>query len=532
MQETTATLGLDNAIAAYANGRFQESKSTVLNFGIGAHPAWVRFEVNNPDDIAQRRRLSIEASWLDKVDVYFRAGNKLVAKYNLGDERAYSKRPIENRFFLIEQTFESGINEVYLRVETSDPMLIPIYLRTLEDEVAVAKSQNYSYGFLYGALLVMIAYNAMLYIGLRAKRYIYYALYLSAFILLNMAYTGHGFAWIWPDSVGIQLWSIPFLMLLTGATGLSFAAIFLDTRTNFPRMHQAAFWTVFTFGVLLLATFILSYSALNMALAFLFITVFSGLMLSLGTLAVRSGHNAARYFLAGAVAGVTGALLTDLAVWGVIPFNVFTYRSVEIGMSIDAIFLALALSNQFRDNQKEKIQAEIMARIDSLTGLNNRRAFHDLTRPVWSNALRNQRNISVILLDIDQFKQVNDSYGHAYGDDVLIAVAGVLDRSAREGDVVARWGGEEFILFLPETDLQAAIALAERLRKAIADLGITHQKGNISLTASFGVAQKMPETVSLETLISIADHSLYQAKREGRNRVNYDPVKGSVWQET
>jgi diguanylate cyclase (GGDEF)-like protein len=182
--------------------------------------------------------------------------------------------------------------------------------------------------------------------------------------------------------------------------------------------------------------------------------------------------------------------------------------------------LALALAYQFRISQKEKFQAERMARIDPLTGLNNRRAFYEASKPIWSNALRNRRDVSVILLDIDKFKRINDTYGHAYGDEVLIAVASILAKSAREGDVVARWGGEEFILLLSETNLEAAIALAERLRLAISGKRIGHVKGTISFTASFGVAQRAELCVSIEELTSVADNCLYQAKREGRNRVS------------
>lgn len=522
-KEPEGKFGLNEARATYLDGRFVPGDSPVLNFGIGSQPVWIRFEVDNRTGISQIRRLSIEPSWLDKVDVYFLSGNEMVASYNLGDRQVFSNRPIKDRFFTIDHAFEAGVSEVFLRVETNDPMVVAIFLRTLDDAVSYDVWQSYSYGLVYGFLLALIAYNTMLYIGLRSRRYILYSLYLAAFLLLNVAYTGHGFAWLWPAQVNLQLWIIPFLMGLYGMAGLLFAASFLDTRTNFPRMHRTAIWICAVFGLLLLALFMLGRNALHMAVAFVFVSVFSGLMILLGVLAVRRGYKPARYFLFGAIAAMTGALLTNLSVAGFIPYNAFTYRAVEIGMMIDATLLALALAYQFRVGQKEKFQAEVMARADPLTGLNNRRAFYEISKPIWSTALRNERDVSVILLDIDQFKQINDSYGHAYGDEVLIAVASILTRSAREGDVLVRWGGEEFILFLPETNLQAAIALAERLRLAISDMRVANPNGEISFTASFGVAQRTAQTGSLEELTSIADHRLYQSKHEGRNRVSYAP---------
>ena len=172
-----------------------------------------------------------------------------------------------------------------------------------------------------------------------------------------------------------------------------------------------------------------------------------------------------------------------------------------------------SIANQARSD------AELLARTDHLTGLNNRRAFYEIAAPIWSSGLRSNRDVSVILLDIDHFKTLNDNYGHAFGDKVLGLVASVLKASAREGDVVARWGGEEFILLLPETNLKAAMALAERLRLSISGMRIDHGRTPLSITASFGVVQRSESCVTVDELTSRADKCLYQAKSDGRNRV-------------
>jgi diguanylate cyclase (GGDEF)-like protein len=188
-------------------------------------------------------------------------------------------------------------------------------------------------------------------------------------------------------------------------------------------------------------------------------------------------------------------------------------------MLFDATLLALALGYQFRVGQEERLRAERLAQLDPLTGLNNRRAFYEKTSPLWSQAIRHGHDTSVMLLDIDRFKQINDVHGHAHGDDVLRATAVVLRESVREGDIVARWGGEEFIVFLPETGRQEAMALAERLRTAIAAQRVPCKTGEISATASFGIAQVESRHFTLDALIASADVCLYQAKQQGRNRV-------------
>ncbi|WP_157493133.1 GGDEF domain-containing protein [Desulfonatronovibrio magnus] len=130
---------------------------------------------------------------------------------------------------------------------------------------------------------------------------------------------------------------------------------------------------------------------------------------------------------------------------------------------------------------------------------------------------RYQRDFSVILLDIDHFKRINDQYGHNAGDDVLKQTAIILKSCARKQDAVARWGGEEFILQLPETGAAQAARVAERIRQAMADHLFV--KG-IRLTASMGVAAMSEvESQDIDILVNCADEKLYQAKKEGRNRV-------------
>lgn len=155
---------------------------------------------------------------------------------------------------------------------------------------------------------------------------------------------------------------------------------------------------------------------------------------------------------------------------------------------------------------------------DSLTKLFNRRHFMEQASVMISSANRHRFPMSIILCDIDQFKQVNDSHGHNVGDKVIVAFAHVLQNEAREEDVVARFGGEEFIVLLPQTDAQGAVILAERMRQAAENLVIPTDNVVLNFTVSFGVAT-FDSSINIEENIKHADEALYLAKQVGRNKV-------------
>jgi two-component system, cell cycle response regulator len=169
-----------------------------------------------------------------------------------------------------------------------------------------------------------------------------------------------------------------------------------------------------------------------------------------------------------------------------------------------------------------------LATIDGLTGLTNRRAFVEALDIEVARAARYGHQLSVILLDVDHFKQVNDTHGHASGDAVLAAVGAVLPKHVRKGDIVARWGGEEFVVALHSTDLAGAGTVAERMRQALEKLALsspTHKP--IPVTASFGAVSLRPgETV--DALVDRADRNMYRAKSAGRNRVECCDVPSEV----
>jgi diguanylate cyclase (GGDEF)-like protein/PAS domain S-box-containing protein len=165
-----------------------------------------------------------------------------------------------------------------------------------------------------------------------------------------------------------------------------------------------------------------------------------------------------------------------------------------------------------------------LASHDALTGLLNRRALLELGEVEFGRARRYGYPMSIILLDCDHFKRVNDSFGHGVGDKVLVRFAEILTAAIRDADHVSRLGGEEFVVVLPHTPLDGAVQLAERLRLSIMDAPIKAGGAEIWCTASFGVAELTTEVLSFTNLLNIADKAMYEAKASGRNRVEAKAV--------
>lgn len=171
---------------------------------------------------------------------------------------------------------------------------------------------------------------------------------------------------------------------------------------------------------------------------------------------------------------------------------------------------------------KARQDAERLAYTDELTGLYNRRAFFELSGKMIEQARRRSQSVGMVLLDLDHFKQINDTCGHNGGDEVLKSVAAVLRRLVRHSDIVCRFGGEEFAIALVDSDLEQVVGLAERLRQALPScpgaMIVQSDKAN-KVTASFGVIVMAAQKAELGDLLSSADRAMYRAKAQGRNRI-------------
>jgi two-component system, sensor histidine kinase LadS len=528
-QEPGSQLTLQQAQDFFATQQVKQASSNSISLGIGTAPVWLKFSVINPQTSAAAYRLAIETPWLDHIDTYLVQHGELIRHVTGGDAVPYAQRPMPYRFYAFEHEYSPGLTEVYIRVESLGPMAIPVRFSTIENAIKRDISAGYQYGALWGVMSALALYNLVLFIVIRQKEYGLYACYLIGFVLNSLSYTGHIHTVITADfGPYFQDWLDITLMLTYSVAGLHFARLLLDTKAYAARLDNIVRKTTLYIPLGMLLGFVFDQLVFAVVLAFILNSGFVTLFIAMGLSALKAKKPFAVIFLCSSLIGAICITISTLSVAGfLVPYNDYTFKLIEVGMALEAILLALILARQFRMAKLDKVIAENYARTDALTQLNNRRGFTQITAPIWQNIIREQRDVAIILLDIDSFKSINDRYGHKYGDEALLQVANCIKTTIREGDVAARWGGEEFIVFLPESSQQQARMLAERIREALQNIKISARDVSITLTASFGtagteqglVAGQAVAEVGIEQLIHYADKALYVAKRSGKNQV-------------
>ncbi|WP_139304823.1 diguanylate cyclase [Microbulbifer marinus] len=511
-------LDLTAAQQALRQGAFRRQDRPAVGFGIASPPVWLHLALINSTDRPLTYQLLLGLPWLDNLDVHLVRQERLEHRWQGGDLERGAPFLVPAMGYAFPVELLPGRTEVFVRAETAEAFLLPVSLLVQEDLSAASRDFRYRYGAFYGFLLAFVFYNLMLYFGLRDRSHLYYALYVLSFVALSVIYTGHGFSWWWPEQVEFQRYALFTTMVLYAAAGLLFAVRFLQLDGVAPRY---SFWIRrLSFLVVVAMALFVATEQLDAAvyLSYGVFSVFTLGMVLLGIFAYLHDRAKGFYFLPAVLCSMAGLGIGLLTAFGLLPANPWTISAVEVGLMLEATLLSLALGSRMRQQTQARHRAEQLARIDSLTGLLNRRAFLTDTTPVWSTAERHGRPISVILLDIDHFKRVNDRFGHDCGDQILQEVAKLLLQSCREGDILARWGGEEFVLLLPETGLVQATVLGERIRRGIERQQILAKSQGVPLTISLGAAQRQPGN-TLNDLVGVADERLYEAKRCGRNQI-------------
>ena len=174
--------------------------------------------------------------------------------------------------------------------------------------------------------------------------------------------------------------------------------------------------------------------------------------------------------------------------------------------------------------ERARQKLAVLATQDELTGIHNRRHFMSLVQREWARAHRYGTDAALLLIDVDHFKRVNDAHGHLCGDELLRRIAHGIAESLRQPDVLARFGGEEFVVFLPQTDPLGALDVAERIREGVQALQLPWHGVTVGVTVSVGVAPLRPDLLSLDWSLHEADTALYAAKAAGRNCVRTVPI--------
>ncbi len=188
--------------------------------------------------------------------------------------------------------------------------------------------------------------------------------------------------------------------------------------------------------------------------------------------------------------------------------------------SLGVVTHFVAIERDVTEQKKIEQQLQILSRTDPLTGLLNRRAFDEILIIELSRFKRSHETYSLLMIDIDYFKKINDEYGHAVGDIAIQTIAQTCESNLRLHDKLARWGGEEFCILLPNTDKEAAFIVAEKLRETVSDVSIIESDQKIAVTISIGLSQVEKSDMDHSAIIKRADDNLYKAKKSGRNCVS------------
>jgi len=512
-------LTIEEARSRLAAGDFQRSTAAVPNLGNRAPPRWMHLEIDNPGATPLAYRIYVAEGWTDRVDGWLFAPDGASSHWQAGDDRSPSHFLRMGLGFAFDAQLPAGRSELFVRADSIDSAALALRLIPQSASGELEGAAQHWLGLVHGFLLALVATYGLLWLALRETNLLRYVAYVGAYLYMHLAYSGLAAREVWPDSPAVARFAILIGMTLFSSAGLWFARGFLGLAEFAPKVDRVVAWTVRVALAAMLACVLANSAASAVDLAFGYIMLFTFVMVGLGVLAVRHGREQAPVFLAATLLSMAGALVTTLAVMGRLPFSALTFRAVEVGVMLEASIWALALGLRLRRQQEDRARALELARHDPLTGLYNRRGFLEQALAVYATSTRSARPLAVVMLDIDHFKRINDVHGHDAGDRTLVAVAEQLRSACRLGDVVARWGGEEFVMLLPDTPGDSAHALAERLREVFAGTVVAlGDGGSTSFTASFGVA--VPgDVTSLEDMLRASDAALYAAKDAGRNRV-------------
>jgi diguanylate cyclase (GGDEF)-like protein len=199
---------------------------------------------------------------------------------------------------------------------------------------------------------------------------------------------------------------------------------------------------------------------------------------------------------------------------GAVDYVTKPFRKLEL---LARVKTHLSLKHITDELKKTLVEVEKLAQTDSLTGVLNRRSFLKVAEQEFQRACRYKTTFSILLLDIDHFKKINDTYGHLAGDRALITFTSVVSSVLRNVDVIGRYGGEEFVVLMPQTDALQALTVANRICSLVAEISILTVTNPLKMTVSIGLAVYQPDDTTIEDLLNRSDDALYRAKAKGRN---------------
>ncbi|WP_027186238.1 diguanylate cyclase [Desulfovibrio inopinatus] len=549
IKDETMKLSIDDVASGSIHGELTSSRfyiqSTNTNY-------WFCFTLTNNSQKQIARVIHLDEPFAHDVDLYYRAKNTWHHD-QAGLAIPLNERLINNRnpVFTIRIAPHQSIT-IYIKLHSNYGMLtIGCFV---EEPSAFLKREQLvtaCYFFYFGTVFALLMYNTFLFFSLREKLYAYYVLHGLCFGAWVMLYSGFDLYTGIHESYHYRLNAITNFVLVFLSL---FSRELLQTKTNLPKIDT----TLLIIAAISLISGITSFIDITYYQYLTFIAFPSYIFfIYVGIYAQAKHIELSSYYLLSMSMYFLGIILLALLLMDLIPYNIVTRYSYLPGSMAELTIFSLALAHRVKLLQKQNMafqlelikterkakerleivvtertaelmrannELERMAKQDGLTGLANRRLLDERLHHEWQVLKREKKTLSVIMCDIDYFKLFNDYYGHQEGDKSLTKVAQAIATSLkRPDDLAGRYGGEEFLIILPHTDSKGAVKVATRIEQTIADMALEHVKSKVAdhVTLSFGVASMLPcEDIAPEQIVSFADEALYEAKRQGRNRVN------------
>lgn len=516
--------------------RFQPCHDDELNIGFSPSVFWMRFRVKRPES-ADSWAMA-ENTWffeagkpgVSEIDLYVPIisrdsdvnGRWLVKK--TGARRPAESKEVMHRTYVLKIPPNFDENRYfYIRLKSTISINLSLLLWSPAEYTYWTIPDFYGFGLIYGVILGMIIYNLALYLSLRDNVYLYYVLYMAGMFTTMQFFFGQFAAFASPSDT----WLLRITISMLGANWV-FAGAFCRAFLNTP-VHAKWLDKILLAGmacgliVIFLTNVGYSYAA-NVFNSYL--SMFLPLAaIASATVCLAKGFKPAGLFLAAWAVLLVGTMLYSIGgVW--IPRTFLTRYTLVIGATAESMLLSLALVYRIRLLRREKDelaarekQLEYMSNTDGLTGLFNKRYLKNQLAREVGEAGKTGKQLSLLIMDVDDFKRYNDSYGHPEGDKVLCRLAEIIRRFARETDSACRYGGEEFVVILPGATVINAELVAERVRQAFREFVFCPRDGeNVCVTVSIGIAQLAPDE-SADAFVKRADGALYQAKRNGKDKI-------------
>jgi diguanylate cyclase (GGDEF)-like protein len=429
-------------------------------------------------------------------------------------------------------------------------------------------------GLFFGFMAAIGLSNFFFFITTRLNTFLVYSAYVLCLTLTMAALHGLGYKYLWPDSPWLQEHSVTIFANATVFFTVIFTDLLLDVKSHSPRLSLLLKVSAGLFLLCLLLSLFLPHALFITGFLVMLILVIL-LICSVGIWLWLKGVRLAKFYTLAWVALFLSGFVASLDNLNLIKLDISYHYLLMIGASIETSLLALVLAlsygqqrqdtfdaqeaalnteRQARATQQEMLDLQNSAKqeleynvqertlelqialrelsetnreleekntLDALTGIRNRRYFDKKYTAEIRRSRRERTELSVVMIDIDHFKKVNDEHGHLVGDECIKFVANTLQNALkRPSDDVCRYGGEEFALILPSTDLEGAHSLVERVRQYIQDTPLVEAELAISLSISAGIATAIAEPKQAEAaLLAFADKQLYRAKNTGRNKV-------------